>query len=124
MATATDPHVIPQTGPTIDDALAWAVENMDYSLEQLEDAIAGMALRSFSRSLHQDSISISIQQEGGSAMLVTIPLATNLKAGLMSPNDRAKVAAIPKLVTLSSSEYDALVDGGTVDPDTYYFIAE
>ena len=31
---------------------------------------------------------------------------------------------IPKLVTLTQAEYDALVSAGTVDDDTYYFIKE
>ena len=31
---------------------------------------------------------------------------------------------LPKLVTLSQADYDDLVDGGTVNADTYYFIEE
>ena len=34
------------------------------------------------------------------------------------------VGRIPKMVTLTSAEYQALVDAGTVDEYTYYFIAE
>lgn len=55
--------------------------------------------------------------EGGS-ITETDPVYTADK-----PNIAFKTE-IPKLVTLSQSEYDALVSAGTVDDNTYYFIKE
>ena len=39
-------------------------------------------------------------------------------------NNKAEKNEIPKLVTLTQVEYDALVSAGTVEDDTYYFIKE
>lgn len=39
-------------------------------------------------------------------------------------NSKAEKNDIPKLVTLTQAEYDALVSTGTVDDNTYYFIKE
>lgn len=37
---------------------------------------------------------------------------------------KADKTTIPSLVTLTQTEYDALVSAGTVDDNTYYFIKE
>lgn len=39
-------------------------------------------------------------------------------------DNKANKDEIPKLVTLTQAEYDALVSANTVDENTYYFIKE
>jgi hypothetical protein len=39
-------------------------------------------------------------------------------------NNKPEKSDIPKLVTLTQAEYDALVSANTVDENTYYFIKE
>lgn len=152
---ANETHVIPYSGATIDYAMTWAVENMGYSLETMQDEIEGLEIDLFSVIQDNDSVTLTIRQEDYEAKSVSLPLATPFKPGLMSPVDKIKlnfnstptegsgngvtsggvytaiedakaycIGRIPKMVTLTSAEYQALVDAGTVDEYTYYFIAE
>ena len=147
-------HVIPLDNETIDQATTWAAENMIYSLEMMTENIADKTIDMFSAVQGSDDVTLSVRQAGYSAITLTLPKATALKPGLMTGADKVKltftsqpvegspngissgavytaietkaycVGRIPKMVTLTSAEYQALVDAGTVDEYTYYFIAE
>ena len=117
-------HVIPLDGDTIDQAVVWAAENMIYSLSDMTESIEGKSVLSFSSMASSEHISLTLRQVEGEPFIAILPLVSLLTAGLMAPSDKQKIMSIPKTMTLTMSDYEDLVDSGTVDPDTYYFIEE
>lgn len=66
-------------------------EYLDGQLDGMRSDIAGMAIQVFSRFVTPTSIGLIIKQAGHDAMNITLPLATEENAGLLSPSEKDRL---------------------------------